>query len=82
MHVFFNSYGFFFKLLLKLTLRKPDNNFEAAQRKIHRVKNTHRKISEKYTTHTLTRRLQKGIFGLSIFENNEKQAGMDTLCIK
>ena len=32
---------FFFKLVLKLTLRKLDNNFEAAQRKIRRVKNTH-----------------------------------------
>ena len=70
--------GFFFKLILKLTLRKPDNSFEAIQRKICRVKNTHRKICEKYTAHTSTRRLQKGIFGFSIFENSEKKAGMDT----
>ena len=73
MHAFWHSYGFFFKLVLKLTLRKPDNNFEAAQRKIHRVKNTHRKISEKYTARTSMRHLQKGIFGFSIFENSEKK---------
>ena len=36
--------GFLFQLVLKLTLRKLDNNFEAAQRKICRVKNTHPKI--------------------------------------
>ena len=63
----FDIHMVFFKLVLKLTLRKPDNNFEAAQRKIRRVKNTHPKISEKYTAHTLTRHLQKGIFGFSIF---------------
>ena len=59
--------GFLFQLVLKLTLRKPDNKFEAAQRKIRRVKNTHPKFLKKYTAHTSTRRLQKGIFGFSIF---------------
>ena len=59
--------AFFFKLVLKLTLRKPDNNFEAAQRKIRSVKNTHPKFLEKYTADTSTLRLQKGIFGFSIF---------------
>ena len=77
MNAFWHSYGFFL-LLLKLTLRKPDNNFEVAQRKIRRVKNTHQKISKKYTAHTSTRRLQKCIFGFSIFENSERKAGMDT----
>ena len=67
-----------FQLVLNLALRKPDNNFKAAQRKICRVKNTHRKISEKYTAHTSTHHLQKGIFGFPIFKNSEKKAGMDT----
>ena len=78
MHALWHSYRIFLKLILKLTLRKPDNNFEAAQRKICRVKNTHQKICEKYTAHTSTHCLQKGIFGFPIFENSEKKAGMDT----
>ena len=78
MHVFWHSYGFFLKLVIKLTLRKPDNNFEAAQRKIRKVKNTHPKISQKCTAHTLTHPLQRGIFGFSNFENNEKKDGVDT----
>ena len=37
--------AFIWLFFLKLTLRKPDNNFEATQRKIRRVKYTHPKIS-------------------------------------
>ena len=39
------NYGLIILTVLKLTLRNIDNNFEAAQRKICRVKNTHPKIS-------------------------------------
>ena len=78
----FDIHMVFFKLVLKLTPRKPDNNFEAAQRKIRRVKNTHRKISEKYTTHTSMRCLQKGIFGFSILKMVKKKLGWTHMCIK
>ena len=77
MHAFWNSYGFFL-IHSKITLRKLDNNFEAAKRKIRKVKNTHLKISLKCTAHTSLHPLQKGIFGFSIFENSEKKVGMDT----
>ena len=81
MHAFWHSYGFFFKLVLKLTLRKLDNNFKAAQRKICRVKYTHPKISLKYTAHTSTCPLQKGIFGFSIFQKIEKIPLRGQICV-